>query len=229
MDLSTMSEALLDQIEMLRVQLETMLPMPVFLAISSARDNDGKGLLASGLARSMHAASYSTLLVLADERTHDVERGLKPNSLREISDLGIARHLAPPSPASPDVMILPISEIKHAISRIDVARFAETCRSSYKVTIVEAAAMLTNSFAMFATLLADGVLLTVREGRRVCSEDRQLATTLAHNETSFLGVVAVAASMIPDSRSGTARTRTTPRKAAIASNTLETSRQEQAV
>jgi Mrp family chromosome partitioning ATPase len=183
-----------EQLEILRAQLETVLPAPCILLLSSARSDDGKGLVAAGLARCMAAAGYSTLLVHADERKPDVDPTLEqPASLKELCDLGVGRFS---SRTSPGVMALPSRKISHTVSRDDVSRFGETCRNAYQITIVEAASLLTNSFAMLAAFNADAVLLTIREGRRVCAIDRQLAKTLAREKVPFLGVVSVEAAII---------------------------------
>jgi polysaccharide biosynthesis transport protein len=216
-----MPETLFDQIDMLRVQLEKRLPIPSFIVVSSACENDGKSLVASRLARSMSAAGYSTLLVLADER-HDAEGAIKPKSLGEISELGIARYLMRSSLASSDMMVLPTSDMQRTISKTGVARFGETCRNAYKITIIETTAMLSSSFAMLAALLADGVLLTIRHRRRVCINDHQLAKMLAQNEMRFLGVVSVAESAIPNDQPDAARRYLVSRKGTIENDNLET-------
>jgi Mrp family chromosome partitioning ATPase len=227
-----MSEKLLsDQIEMLRVQLETALPTPVVLVVSSARDDDGKSLVASGLARSMDAAGYSTLLVLADERSGEAFGSLEPKSLDEVIALGIARYASVRSSrANMSVMSLPSGNIRHTVSRDAVLRFSEMCRSSYQVTIVETPASLANSFALLAAVAADGVLLTIQEGRRVCSSDRQLAKTLARERAPFLGVVSVSAAVIRNDGPITAvPSRVAKTGAPISSVKGETGRERQAV
>jgi hypothetical protein len=186
--------ASLDQIEMLRAQLETVLPAPCLLVLSSARDDDGKNLVASALARCMAVAGYSTLLVLADDQKRSLDNVLdQPASLKEVYEQGVARFA---SGTSPCVMALSSRRISYSVSREDVARFGEACRDSFQITILEAASILTNSFAMLAALNADAVLLTIREGRRVCAQDRLLARLLAREKAPFLGVVSVEAAAI---------------------------------
>jgi succinoglycan biosynthesis transport protein ExoP len=225
-----MSETMLsEQIEMLRVQLETSLPTPVVLVVSSARDDDGKNLVASGLARSMESAGYSTLLVLADERTGGALGTLEPKSLDEVVALGIARYSTGRSPrANMSVMVLPSGNIRHTVSRESVVRFSELCRSSYQVTIVETPAALANSFAMLSAIAADGVLLTIREGRRVRGSDRQLAKTLARERAPFLGVVSVAAALIRNEPASVLPNRAT-KTAPISTVKGDTGRERQAV
>ena len=215
-----------EQIEMLRVQLETALPTPLLLVVSSAREGDGKNVVASGLARSMDAAGYSTLLVFAGERAPDIDGALEPRSVDEVSEFGIAPYLVRRSRANLHMMALSDDRVRHTVSRESFARFAATCRSTYQVTIIEAAASLTSSFTMFAAVAADGVLLTVREGRRVCAEDRQLAKTLAREKSPFLGIVAVNASTIRNSPAEPAL-RAAPAKARSAG--VELRREEHAV
>jgi Mrp family chromosome partitioning ATPase len=189
---------LADQIEMLRVQLETACPTPpALLVVSSARVDDGKSVVASELARSMAAAGYTTLLVLADEQTQNVDSALEPKSLVEVSHLGLMPCLDSRSSPSLGMMILRSDNARdNTVSRDAVERFCEMCRRTYQVTIVEAIPMLEKSFAAFAAAAADGVLITAREGRRVYDDDRQLAKTLAGEQVTFLGVVCVAASII---------------------------------
>jgi len=189
----------MDQIEMLRTQLETSLQLPTILVISSARKDDGKGLVAAGLARSMEAAGYSTLLVLADEQTTAGQGLTEPKSLAEISDLGIARFVRA-SRSSENMMAIPSNNFRQKVSRDAVARFCETCRASYEVTVVDAGPVLRSAFAMLLSAAGDGVLIVIRDGRRVCADDRQLAKMLASEKTPFLGVVSVAASAINDER-----------------------------
>ncbi len=219
---------LADQMEMLRVQLETALPTPLLLVVSSARDDDGKDLVASGLARSMDAAGYATLLVLADERRRHVDGAPEPKSVDEICEFGIAPFLVRRSRASLPLMVLSGDRIRHTVSRESFARFAQTCRGTYQVTIIEAATSLANSFTMFAAVAADGVLLTVREGRRVRAEDRQLAKALAREKAPLLGIVAVNASAIRNAPAEPA-VRAAPAKARSAGAGVELRREEHAV
>jgi hypothetical protein len=220
---------LTNQIEMLRVQLETALPTPAFLVVSSALDGDGKGVVASELARSMEAAGYSTLLVLAEAQPRTVDGGFHPRSLDEVIALGISRYLVRTTRASSNVIFLPGDKIRHSVSRESVRRFAQTCRDAYQVTIVEAAAVMTNSFSMLAAVAADGVLLTVREGRRVCGQDRQLAKALTREEAPFLGVVSVAPSLIPTDSPRPVQHSMPQTKPTITTVKGETNREEQPV
>jgi Mrp family chromosome partitioning ATPase len=221
--------SLTDEIEMLRVQLETTLPMPILLVVSSARDDDGKGLVASELARSMDSAGYSTLLVLADEQTRNIEGALEPKSLKDVADFGIAPYLVRHLDAGMRVMVVPSAKIRHTVSREAVARFVETCRTTYAVTIVEAAALLTNSFAMLAAAAANGVLLTFQEGRRVCTEDRRLAKVLEREGVPFLGVVSVAEKVISNASTSPSPRGVAWTKATTVTGDIKPSRKEQRV
>ncbi len=224
-----MSEATLsDQIELLRVQLETALPTPALLVISSARDADGKGLIASALASSMDAAGYSTLLIRSDEKISGGNGAPQPESLDEVVSHGISRYAIRNSHLSTSVMLLSGDRIRHSISREGMTRFGQACRETYQVTIVDAATALANSFALLAAVIADGVLLSVREGRRVRAEDRQLAKVLAREQASFLGVVAVAAALIRDDPQPVP-SRATLGKPSVATVKGDTARERQAV
>ena len=185
-----------DQIEMLRVQLESSLATPLLVVVSSALAEDGKSLVAAELARAMEGAGYSTLLVLADDRTSRADGAPEPRSLNDVCEFGFGRYLITSPRTGTSAIALPTSKLLHTVSRASVQRFVALCRRIFDVTIVETASMFSDSFSMLAALGADGVVLSIREGRRVYAEDRQVARTFARDGVPFLGVVSVAASLV---------------------------------
>jgi Mrp family chromosome partitioning ATPase len=188
---------LVDQLEMLRVQLETSLPLPIVLLVSAARGDDGHGFVASGLARSMHSAGYSTLLVRVDD-ANEREKAVEPSFLDDVVEFGIESRLLRGPRASLPTLSLQNTRMRRTVSKTGVARFADICRKSYQVTVVDAPDVLTNSLSLLTAVASDGVILTVREGRRVHKQDREVAKILSRERAPLLGIVSVASSIIED-------------------------------
>jgi Mrp family chromosome partitioning ATPase len=184
-----------DPFEMLRVKIESALPTPLLLVISSARDDDGKAVVAAQLARSMEGAGYSTLLVRADSVAGS-DAAVRTTSLAELAEIGFAAPVARESGSGLATLVLPAGDALRAVSRETVERFAAACRAAHAVTIVDSAVRLSSALAMLTAVTADGVLLAARRGRRVCAHDRELAKALAQHGLPFLGVVHVAPQLI---------------------------------
>jgi len=179
------------QIEMLRVQLETAFPKPIVLVVTSAMEGDGKNVLALSLAKEMDAAGYSTLLVLADELTREVDASCELDSLSKFADRDLQPHTFHKPRSGLTMMALSSRRIRDSVSVESVARFVDYCRTSYQITIIEAIPSLQNPFSRLLAIRSDAVILAAREGRRVRTADRQFAKVLERDDVTFIGVVTI--------------------------------------
>jgi Mrp family chromosome partitioning ATPase len=215
-----------EQVEMLRVQFETALPGPSVLVVSSAQSGDGKSVAALGLAKSMLAAGYATLVVLAEGRGPR-QTAVEPGSLREILDAGLERFAWKSLRTGCDAIALGNREIRQSASREAVAEFLGACRRAYDFTIVDAGSVLSNNLSLLLAIAADGVMLTVREGRRVHAADRDVVKTLERERAKFLGVVSISGATIRAAAAAAAPAYASAAKAEIPE--FETRRKRQAV
>jgi len=178
-------------IEMLRVRIERTQALPLVLAVSAALSHDGKTLVAAELAQSMAAAGYRTLLVLADGVGKRADLLSRSTSAAKVGENGLTRYVVTDHSSGFDRLILRNTDPRLDVSRDDVKRLHDACRAAYGVTIIETATAVANPLSMLAASLSDGVLLAIREGRRVKAADRWMAELMTREALPFLGVVAV--------------------------------------
>jgi Mrp family chromosome partitioning ATPase len=190
-----MTTQISDQLELVRVDIETAYPLPALVVVSSALESDGKSMVANELAHSMVAAGYSTLLILTEEQSGHKDDAPPFPDLSNISAAELASHVVRVGSPPLSTLALP-NAVQHAVGRHAVCSFLMSCREMHAVTIVDAPVMLSNAFAMSAVLAANGVLLSARTGRRICAADHKLARIVGAEEISFRGVVSVDENLI---------------------------------
>jgi Mrp family chromosome partitioning ATPase len=176
--------------ETIRTTLQSALPMPFVVTVTSSRIGDGKTDVAAGTARAFVAAGFSALVIDAN-----------PQSPRLADALGIAA-LAAPSALVPDPFPLAIATpgLPDALSvasftLIDAATlgmvraFVAGARTRYAVTIFDTSTLDDSAFPTACCSASDGVILAVRYGRRRHDDDYRLIATIEGAGGTIIGTV----------------------------------------
>ncbi|HYZ17519.1 MAG TPA: hypothetical protein VE591_14005 [Candidatus Acidoferrum sp.] len=177
-----------ENFRILRVRVEAQAALPALLVVSGAKRSDGATFVACGLARAFAEAGHRTLLVDANTANPGVAQELDVAPLRPgrgRTDLG-ARNGE-----------IPRLSIASLMSPADGGTFGEAnlegvleeMRSSYSVTIIDAAALPNSSTALQLAHAADGLLLAIRLGRRPDRADHELKRLLGQETPRLLGIV----------------------------------------
>jgi Mrp family chromosome partitioning ATPase len=194
-----------DPFSVIRATVEAEIAAPGVLTISSACAGDGKTAVATGVARSLAAAGYRTLLIDAAGVTAESlsERlGVPPPAAVSVTDAtpNVSGAVRPAFPGC-DVLAL-AAEGEAGPSAVALAEMFAAVRSQYDYAIVDARAV-DDGGATFARC-ADGVVLAVREGRAAVSADGDAVALLERIRARFMGVVATEPA--PRTRTRTRRT-----------------------
>ncbi len=163
---------------LLRSSIESSLETPAVLLVTSARARDGKSATAYDLAESLAEAGHRVVLV-------DV--GSESPAAWALARRG--------TPNNVSLVRMPMAAGDPRSSRAAVANFVRDLRNSFDFAIVDGTTFLGSAAGLIAGAV-DGVLLTVRIGRRQTEEDAVMVRSLAQSNTRILGVVAVAAERI---------------------------------
>ena len=190
-----------EQFDQLRARIEAAVEAPAVLMVSSACPGDGKSITAYGLAASFAASGYSTAFIDANHLspTLDAERG--PVSLEQFTRSGPANFATAAPSGSYSSISLVNETVRKNASRLVVSRAVEACRSSYEVVIIDAGTLAESNLAVMLAKQADGLILTIREGRAVKRADHDLIKLLADSDIPTLGTVTIEPRMISEFRS----------------------------
>ncbi len=179
-----------DQINALRAHLESG-PAPSTVAIvTSAEKNDGKSLIAFGLAKSFARAGYRSIVIDANPSCAqlkyskvvgnvaadqiDVRACAVPNALYGYSELILANQS--------DAGLLSYPQVKAVLDQ---------CRQYYEYVIVDCGEFTGSSLPELLAKCADGALISLRQGRRPTARDEQLVQAIEECGAPVLGVVLV--------------------------------------
>jgi Mrp family chromosome partitioning ATPase len=173
--------------DVLRSRLESAVASPSVIAVTSATAEDGKEMVARGLAYSLVNTDYTTLLL----DTSSGGNGL-PKPPQRLTFVEAGRLLSSDS-ASAKLSVLDLSDL--LLQKTTSKRHMET---TFRVLLTKFDYVIVNTefggstaFASSIIAAADAVLVTVKKGRRETSEDRRLAASLGRLGTRFLGAVVV--------------------------------------
>jgi receptor protein-tyrosine kinase len=192
-----MAASLTDQFQMLRARIETSMKAPYALLISSALPTDGKNVCAHGLAESLAGAGHRTLLVDLD---HDSPSALGLPAVKSFpvlrDEAGIRSHISIDPKTGVSFLSLAGSELRASASTEHVATLLGTLRHSFDAIVIEAASLLSSGIGVIFATQCDAVIVTARENRSVCSQDRALMELLEREEAKFFGVVSLSGKAI---------------------------------
>ena len=179
--------------ELLRAAVEGGVHRPGVVAVTSAVPEDGKTAAAHGLAASLGAIGYRTLLIDSAVQRDPIVRPAAGSSLEEMlldapSETVIPR-LRVVSLAAPAIREASLPSVAQALTAV---------RSSgrYDYVVVNAGCVLASAFSAHIVNSADAVLVAIRAGRRRHAEDAQLTERLGQNAGRFFGVVAIEPSIV---------------------------------
>jgi Mrp family chromosome partitioning ATPase len=164
---------------LIRATIETELPAPGVLTVSSALPRDGKTGVASGIVRSLAAAGYTALAIDAGAST--------PHAISVDAASSMLAESARPMDAGCDFIAIAPAQAR-AASAASVAAFFAAIRSRYDYAVVDAAVI--NAGGLAFARGADGVVLALREGRAVSEADREAVELFERLRVRFLGVIA---------------------------------------
>ncbi len=185
--------------DLLRAQLEVQLQRPAVIAITSSTAEDGKEVAAWALAYSLATSGYPTLFVdtsLAGPSITEPTRRLRLDELA---------HQLSPSQGHGSFAALTLGDptLQRTTSQRNITSAFEILRSKFDYVVVNTECGLSSSFAIAIVAAADSVLVTVKIGRREKDDDVRLSAALEQFGSRFLGVVALAPSVIEDSLAAT--------------------------
>jgi succinoglycan biosynthesis transport protein ExoP len=160
--------------QLLRARIESGTKNSSVIMVTSAQANDGKSLVAHGLASGLHDVGHRVALVdtalapsaPADARARDSRTG-------DFPVLSLATDMSRP-----------------AASREWIRSFIEQLRHDFEYTVIDAAPLMTDTTAMVLAATVDSVLVAVRHGRSPGEADDLMVQTLTHLKANVLGVIA---------------------------------------
>ncbi len=163
---------------LLRSKIESTLSTPAVLLVTSARPRDGKSATANDLAESLAEAGHRVVLVDVQSESPTSWAATRRSTAHNVS-----------------IVRMPIAATDPRSARAAIANFVRDLRHTFDFAIVDGTTFLGSAAGLMANVV-DGVLLTVRVGRRQTEEDAVMVRSLAQSNTRILGVVAVAAERI---------------------------------
>ncbi len=174
----------------LRVTLEAQLPTPALVVVSSARAEDGSASVACNTARAFADASYRTILIDTNAAEPCLAKFLgkaKIDPVKDVSQVltsatnGVISNLSAISMATQDVGAFNSGgKMENLISVL---------KEKYDVIVVQTAPITTTPIGMQFARCADGVLMTVKTGRKTSKDDKDALTQLDRLNAKVLGVV----------------------------------------
>ncbi len=158
---------------LLRSKIEATLSTPAVLLVTSACPRDGKSATANDLAESLAEAGHRVVLVDVQSESPAAWAATRRATAHNVS-----------------IVRMPIAATDPRSARAAVANFVRDLRHTFDFAIVDGTTFLGSAAGLMANVV-DGVLLTVRVGRRQTEEDAIMVRSLAQSDTRILGVVAV--------------------------------------
>jgi succinoglycan biosynthesis transport protein ExoP len=185
-----LTSSVTDRMEITRARIETEVPAPGIIVVTSATDKDGKSIVATALAQSLASLGHRVLQVDADPTSAAIGQRSAPR-MSEHPNYDIMSYVTAGATGSPDLLALTNSAISAsctpAAAQATFARF----RENFDYTIVDAATVRRSATALTLAVAADRVLLSLRQGRAAKREDHELVAMLDATKASILGVVTV--------------------------------------
>lgn len=178
-----------DQINALRSHLEPGLAQSTVLLVTSAEKNDGKSLVAFGLAESFASAGYRSIVLDANPSRTQLKHS------KAVGNVAADRI---------DVRECAVQNVHHGYSELilvdqcdanllsypQVKAVIDQCRHCYEYVIVDCAEFGGSSLPGLIAKCADGVLVSLREGRRATARDEELVR-IVEESAPVLGLVLV--------------------------------------
>jgi receptor protein-tyrosine kinase len=193
-----MSDALASNFQLLRVRIESDVKLSSVILVTSALPNDGKSLLAFGLAEVLARVGHRTALI-DTTAPHDDRDGRVPEAI----------------PRAFPVLALSVDGSGSAASREAIDNAVDQLRADYDYAIIDAPPLTTNGTSMVLAGSVDAVLVAVRHGRTPSDADKIMVHTLRQLKAKVLGVIASAPESIADFEKRRERCPTGPARSVV--------------
>jgi protein-tyrosine kinase len=187
-----------EQMSVLRARVEAKIAPPGIIVVSSAARGDGKSLVASGIAESFASAGYRAALVDASNANLALHVESNEGWSRDSSHAADIVRYSATADRTRLVRMAFAGEPGKQISISQLVSVAKSLRAVYDFAVVDTTRLQQNAVALLFAAVADGVLLTLREGRREIAEDRKTITALKCMDATVLGIVSIKSSAIED-------------------------------
>jgi Mrp family chromosome partitioning ATPase len=190
-------------VDSLRLRLERELAVPAVIALTSATAEDGKELIARGLAHSFASIGYATLLIDTAPAGRTIE-----NPPQGVVLAGIGRLHVVPDVGSGTLAVLSLTDpTLHRATSFHAMKMAigylrgkfesvEILQGKFDYVVISTDTGTANAVATAILTTANAVLVTVARGRRKTAEDRELVTELERLGARFMGLVVVAPALV---------------------------------
>jgi Mrp family chromosome partitioning ATPase len=179
-----------DQINALRSRFEPGLAQSTVLLVTSAEKKDGKSLVAYSLAESFGDAGYRCIVVDANPSRSQARLA---NALGNVAadQIDVRGYIV--QNVHRGYSELTLADRSHAdlLSYPQVKQVVEQCRRSYEYVIVDCGEFGGSNLPSLLAKCADGVLISLRQGRRPTERDERLAQVVDAGGVPILGVILV--------------------------------------
>ena len=184
--------------QLLRTRIEAAVGLHSIVLVTSATAGDGKSACAFGLAAAFADAGYTTALVDLDHENPELEGVRSPDSLATLGRDGLARYLVRDASTGVHYISFATSVLDLHSSRQEVSSTAESLRERFDMTVIDAGCVARSGISSLFAKTANGVIATVKRGRRLSKADSETARLLDGPGINFLGVVPIAASRVDE-------------------------------
>lgn len=179
-----------DQLQSLRARLEGELTGHAVVLVTSAEQQDGKSVTAFGLAASFSHAGYRTMLVDANPVRPQLPH-LRAAGNLDVTRIDVETYASYNSDDRVYTTRLVESGEMSLLSLRHIRALTDQCRTAYDYTIVDGGDFFSTSLPPLLAKCVDGVLVSLRHGRRPSDRDSLLVQAVEETGTRVLGVVLV--------------------------------------
>ena len=167
-----MDRVLEERLQSLRARIEADLVRPSIVVVTSATAGDGKSLIAFGLAHSMAQAGYKAVVVDTTPVNPEVQGGPSIADMRRRDTVDVCR-LSRQSDRFDDVEVIPLTDrlVQICASKELVETMSGQLRLAYDFSIVDTTRLPRSHMGLLFASCSDGVLVCIRHGRALCSDD----------------------------------------------------------
>lgn len=181
--------AIKDQINALRSHLEPSLAQSTVVLVTSAEKNDGKSLVAFGLAESLADAGYRSIVVDANPSRTQLKHGRAVGNAAP-DQIDVRECIAQNVDQGYSELMLANQSDANLLSYPQIKAVVDQCRRDYEYVIVDCSDFGESSLPGLLAKCADGVLISLRQGRRPTPRDEQLVPSIEES-APVLGVIVV--------------------------------------
>jgi Mrp family chromosome partitioning ATPase len=178
------------QINALRSHLEPGLAQSTVVLVTSAEENDGKSLVAFGLAESFAKAGYRCVVLDANPSRPQLKHG-KPVGNVPTDRVDVRGCAVQNVQQGYSALILADQSDANFLSYPQIKAVVDQCRRDYEYVIVDCSEFGGSSLPGLLAKCVDGVLVSLRQGRRPTARDEQLVRIIEESGPPVLGVVLV--------------------------------------